>query len=265
MKKIIVFTTHATLNIEHAQLCIQQLSRSDNPETFDDFLVYNTHPNELPNETILQILEEHKIQDTIAKNIKIISSEDINSRSLGSDLINIFTYCQANYESTDRILLLKSDCMVSCNLLSDLSKVEDEHFILTPPFITAKARVKDDEITEYCSRPTYILSDDITFFMEDENNTPGNNDYSKGKSPMDHQILFIACTGKSDYSCHYLTVELSRSVSINCQSWGGVNFQYLRKYWKQPENGFVVHKYHGVISKNRNADRIGCDYFLEGL
>jgi hypothetical protein len=46
-------------------------------------------------------------------------------------------------------------------------------------------------------------------------------------------------------------------LNIKNQSWGGVNLSNLVPYFIETNNSFVVHKYHDIISENRNKDREG--------
>ncbi|MDD4931337.1 MAG: hypothetical protein PHG66_04320 [Candidatus Colwellbacteria bacterium] len=257
MKNILVFITHATLGLEHADLCIEHLGKSVDPLVFDKMIVYNTHQHELSNEKITELITKHKILDRICKEISLFDYNESTPKTLGHDCINIFNFLLNNYSMTDRVLILKSDIMISVNLLSELRDIQSslkQTFILTPPFITAKERVSNDEIREYCSRTSIVLSDEKTFFDEDCNG--GETDHGK-RNPLDKDIKFISCTGKIDFSCHYMSLDLSLVMTVHSKTWGGVNFESCRDFWVGTEKSFTVHKYHSIVSENRVGEREG--------
>lgn len=231
MKKILFFMTHSTLTLNHADICLKSLSLSCDPIYFDSMYIYNTHQNELSNETIHKMCESYKLYDFIEKIVDF--PKDISgSKTLGSDIKNIFDFCKKMYDNEDHIFLLKSDCMISKNLLKEIGEIikNKSQFIITPSFINAKARLSDEQILTYIKRETCVLSDDITFLIEGDALTP-MKDERTNISPHSNSIQFISCTGKSDYSCHYLTVDLCSKVNIKNASWGGVNFDAVRDYW----------------------------------
>jgi hypothetical protein len=251
---IIFFITHTTLNIEHANLVFKSLSKQKNPIKFDKIYIYNSHQHELPNSVLIDEYKKHNID--FINEIREFNYKE-TSKTLGSDIIQIRNYCLSNYKSSDKVLILKSDILVSKNLFNDFTNIQSQSFIFTPPFICAKKRVSNDIIFDYLNRDKFIKSDDITFFVEDENNSNDNDFYNRTIDITNQQILFFSTTGKSDFSCHYLTLDNLDKISISIQEWGGCNFNQLRSKWLSTDNGFTVHKYHRVLSENCNKDRQG--------
>lgn len=256
--KIIFFITHHTLSEDHARMTLKSLSLSNDPMKFTRMYIYNTHAEELSNECLLGLIKEFNIS-TLVDDIKLFPGTYPRNKTLASDIFAIQAYCSSLYKSNDAVWLLKSDCVVSLNLMNEMKKVDKlQSFVLTPPFICAKKRVSNDEISGYCNKPLAVLSDHETFFNEDAYGTPENDFRNRpGESPKDSNIKYIACTVKRDFSCHYLTIDNIMAMSKREQSWGGCWFQNVSDKWIGTYRGFVVHKYHGIESPNRATPREG--------
>jgi hypothetical protein len=259
MKNVIFFITHKTLGIEHAEACFYSLSKQENvPCKFDALYIYNTHQDELSNDILLNLYEKFNLNEFFTE-IKIFNYNSSTEKALGADISVIRNYVMQNYVQEDRVLLLKSDCLLSKNYFNDiLSLPADIPAYFVAPFICAKERIPDTEIFEYISRDLYIPSDDITFFVEDQFGSNNNDFFNRpGVNVTDNSIKFTSCYVIRDFSCHFLSVGLFDFVNIAVQSWGGVNFSALFDYFTGTGRSFVVHKYHGIISENRTNDREG--------
>jgi len=260
MKNIIFFITHATLGEDHADMCFYALSLSKDPIEFDQIVIYNTHQHELSNETVKKIYDRYRYRFSFIKNVVFFNYDDSTAKNLSGDFKAIRNYCLSTYDQNDRILLLKSDCLVSVNLLNELKKMENiREFILTPPFINAKQSVKNHELLERASQEYPILSSTDTFFIENETRSPENDFRNRpGVTPGDKAVKFLACTGKADWSCHFITVNLLGDVIANDANLGqSCNFERIQGYWIGTYKSFIVHKYHGIKSANRDTDRPG--------
>lgn len=257
MKKIAFFITHKTLDYEHARATLYSLSKQTTDEKFDKLYIYNTHQDDISNQTILELCTEFNTR-RLFNQIRIFPYDNNTHKSLGADISTIANYCLQTYDKNDRVLLLKSDCVLSKNYFSDLHNCREGSIYFVAPFICAKARIKDEEIFQYCDRDQFVRSDDITFFVEDQTNS-ANNDFNNrsGVDVMDESIRFTSCYVITDFSCHYLSVELMSLFTVTLQSWGGVKFHNLAPYFVGTDRSFVVHKFHSVISDNRNTDREG--------
>jgi hypothetical protein len=259
MKSIIFFITHKTLGVEYATACFYSLSKQENVSgKFDTLYIYNTHQDELSNDTLIDLYEKFNL-NTFFGEIKLFDYNPNTEKALGADISTIRNYVTKNYVKEDRVLLLKSDCLLSKNYFNDiLSLPVDIPVYFVAPFICAKERIPDTEIFEYISRSSYIQSDNITFFVEDQIGS-SNNDFNNrpGVNVTDNNIKFTSCYVIRDFSCHFLSVGLFDFVHIAVQSWGGVNFSSLFNYFIGTDRSFVVHKYHSIVSENRVTDREG--------
>lgn len=230
MKNILFFITHKTLNIDHnVEMCLNYLSRSYDPLRFDEMYICNSYQEELSNDSILKLTTKYNI-NSICKNIKIFPYDTIDYNSIFSYLIDNY------YLHDDRILLLKSDIMVSINFLNELKTIQnnlDEKFILTPIFIDPKENLTNKEIRNI------ISSDEIVF-----------NEKTKNISPF------------SSVFCHYfsiLTIWEMNIIEID-----DINFLNCKDYWMCTNYSFVIHKSHSSCKNNeeKESDTLIEEYFI---
>lgn len=258
MKHICFFITHKTLTLEHCILTFKSLAIQNNKNMFDKLYIYNSHKDELPNEDIMKYIQEFMLS-SLFKNIQIFDYDETSSKTLGQDISNISSYCQKVYNYEDRVLFLKSDCLLSKRYFDNILNLpQDKPVFFTAPFICAKKRVSNEEILSYILRENFIKTDEITFFVEDRYHSNDNdfNDVNK-VSIYDESIKFTSCYVIIDWSCHLITVGILHKLGITNQSWGGVNLRNLDPYFIETDDCFVVHKYHNIQSENRNASREG--------
>ena len=261
MTKILFFITHTTLDLDHAKMCLYELMLSlkkCGTFRFDRMYIYNTHKEELSNETVLDIVEKYKLSKYISE-ISVFPYNVNTPKRLSSDMSTIFNFCRRNYSREDRVFILKSDLLLSCNVITDINKIISKSFVFTPPFVTAKSDLTNNQLHSYCRRETFIKSDSVTFYNESYDGDKNNTDHKNGKSPFDEQFSFISCNCVFDFSCHYLTVDCMDYIMLDDKDWGGVNFSNCR-HIVTTDTSFTVHKFHEVKSQNRKLDREGCDY-----
>ena len=256
MKNIIFFITHKTLSVEHVVTSFTSLSNQAGNKIFDKIYIYNTHPEEISNDEIKNIFYEKKLNNKIKK-LDIFVYNNLTPKNLGSDLNCIINYAINNYNKNDRILVLKSDILLSKNYFNTVLNLPEGDIFFTSPFVCAKQRVTDDELFEYINREKFIRSDNITFYTEGIE--PGEQtDFNiRGHTITDKNIKFFSCKVVDDFSCHFLSINILDKIKIGYQNWGGVNFNGLRCYIKNSDNCFTLHKYHSIISDNRYSDREG--------
>ena len=259
MKNIVIFITHKTLSEDHAQCTFYSMSQQNVPsdKKFDALYIYNTHQEEISNDLLINLFNYYNLNKFFVE-LKILNNSQI-TKSLGEDIHSIREYFMNKYRPEDRILLLKSDCVLSKNYFEEILGIEQNKSIyFVAPFVCAKSNVSNEEIIGYSRRDRFIKSDDVTFFVEDQNNT-GDNDFNNRKeiSIYDNKIKFTSCYVIRDFSCHFISVELLPKITIQIQSWGGCNFSNLVSYFVETNKCFVIHKYHDIISDNRTTDREG--------
>ena len=259
MKNIVVFITHRTLSGDHAQctFCSMFMQNIPSGKRFDKLYIYNTNQDELNNDVIFNLFKYYNLH-TLFKEVEILNF-DVETKSLGEDIGLVRKYFLENYSTEDRVLLLKSDCVLSKNYFEEILNINDKDQVyFVAPFVCAKSNVSNEEIINYSQRNEFVKSDDITFFVEDQHRSQ-DNDFNNRKeiSIYDKKIKFTSCYVIRDFSCHFLSVGLFPQIDIRIASWGGCNFSNLVQYFVETNNCFVIHKYHDIISKNRQSDREG--------
>lgn len=259
MKNIVFFITHKTLTKDHAEMTFYSMSKQivNTEKKFDKLYLYNTHQNELSNYHLLMLYDTFKL-NRFFNEVCVFNYNDETPKSLGADVLEISNYMKNNYDCDDRVLLLKSDCVLSVNYFDEILSIPEKTVYFVAPFICAKERISNNEIIEYSNRNEYIESDDITFFVEDQTHS-SNNDFTRRKDVRvtDDSIRFTSCYVITDFSCHFISVNLLEKISIEFRSWGGAKFFELTPYFHGTDRCFVIHKYHGIISENRPTDREG--------
>jgi len=258
MKRIAFFITHKTLGLNHAEMTFGGISRQECDGQFDELYIYNSHSDELSNDDLLDLYTKYDL-GRFFKEVKIFPYISSTPKTLGADISAIKAFCNNNFSLWDHVLIIKSDTIPSVNFFDDIFNLPtDRSVYFVAPFICAKKRVSDEDIIEYTKRKTFIRSDEITFFVEDQHQST-NNDFNErdGLDVTSNQILFTSCYVIRDFSCHYFSMSLFDRVRINSQSWGGVWFSALEPYFHPTDRSFVIHKFHDIVSENRSTDREG--------
>jgi hypothetical protein len=259
----LLFNTHTSLTHKHAELSLWALSQQ--PLLWDNFVIYNSHEDELSNDYIEEIINKVKLKDKI-KNIHKVFYDNKSPKSLGFDLYQQFNYALANFNIDDKYLLLKSDYCVSKNFYKsfDLLKSKKKYFF-TIPTVNAKEFVSNEEIKNYLNRDTFIPYDEITYYHGSDmcsNDKP--HDTLNGKTDLDKECKFVSCHILKDYNCHVLdgnTMQYAFFSHGELQTtWGGFGssiYSFLNNGCEFICNtdSFAVHVYHDIISKNRKEPR----------
>lgn len=240
-------------------ICCQNTWPDDGTKKLNELWIYNSHQGEITNEYFKYLYDLYDLGYWF-ESIKFFDYDSTTHKSLGADVYTIGKFCRDRFDKHDRILLLKSDCVLSVNYFQTLLSIpiNQNPIYFTAPFICAKERAGDSDIAHYSIRTEYIPSDDITFFVEDQTNS-SDNDFNNrpGINVTDKQILFTSCYVVTDFSCHFLSVCLFDYITIDLQSWGGAKFHNLLPYLVITDKCFVIHKYHDIISENRSTTREG--------
>lgn len=259
MKRIIFFLTHTTLTYEHADLCFKALGASVNPPIFNELIIYNTHSHELPNEEILKLYDKYDCTRFIDE-VNIFDYPHNTPKNLASDIDCIRNWCLEHYEQTDRVLLLKSDILISSMYLYETTKTDLLPKVLfISAFYNSKRSISDEELYNFSRSDVVVRSSNEIFFIEDENNSKDNNTRDRGKFNLPC-VKYLCCTGKRDWSCPYLTVNIFPHVITRILEWGGWDAEPVKEWWVGSYMSFTVHKWHGVLSENNPNDRSNDDY-----
>lgn len=250
LKKVIFFVTHATLTFRHAEMCLQALSESINPPHFDQLIIYNSHQDELSNDQILMLFSRYKLYRFI-KSVQCFNYDTKTPKTLGGDINQIRDWCLANLSPRDRVLILKSDILVSSEYLNETQKTDHlDKTLFIPVLYNAKKSVSDNELMELCKKNYVIQSGKEFFFMENETSSPENDLRNRMSTFNLPEVKYLVCSGKRDWSCPYITVNLLPQVITEQKIWGGWSAIQLQPWWIGGYKSFIVHKWHGIISVN---------------
>ena len=258
MKEVIVFITHKTLGREHAYATFKSLAMSVDPPEIDDFVIYNSHEDDLPTNDILELFQSFEIG--YIRNVVVFPYDKNTPKTLASDINAVMQYMNIHYGPDDRVLLLKSDILLSRNFLNETKKFAGNtgDFMFVAPLFNAKQGVSDLDIFEFIQLPYAIMSSEEIFFMEDETRSADTDFRNRPEVDMtDKTIKFISCRVKRDFSCHYMPVKSMRMIGLQNKTWGGSSFASLDAVWVGAYKSFTVHKYHSIKSENRAEERPG--------
>ncbi len=117
--RICYFNTHATLGEKHADICFNSLANQSVDYRFDVMYIYNTHPDELPNNKLLSLIDKYRLRHHFDK-IEILPKSD--GKTLGQDMLYLTSHC-AEVEA-ERVLMLKSGYGVSTNFMRGLNLID---------------------------------------------------------------------------------------------------------------------------------------------
>jgi hypothetical protein len=290
-----IFTTHATLTKDHAINSLQSLLLNQTENLFwDYFIIYNSHPEEISNEWLLEKIKELDTNHYIAKIIVYDYDNDQLYKTLTQDLINQFNFLTSlNYNNIDgKILFLKSDYCVSKNFNKVFNRLENKKTILSLPIYNAKSKVLQEEINELCKLETFEYVRDKIYYRGGTNEpiTPGTLDYPNKEEASKEQkndiinqpyseytdghhfdtnpiIRFVSNNVQNDYNVHVFTNDLLEVSNIIVNrafhsdvKWGGVNdlFNEMREFanYSKEIDAFAVHMYHSILSPNCDYNRL---------
>ena len=67
MKEIVFYITHKTLELEHAELTFGSFERQNCDKSFHTLYIYNSHEDELSNETLLELAKKYNLKKFFSK------------------------------------------------------------------------------------------------------------------------------------------------------------------------------------------------------
>jgi|TARA_B110000438_G_scaffold296033_1_gene340069 hypothetical protein len=283
--RICYFNTHATLGEEHADICFNSLANQSVDYKFDVMYIYNTHPQELPNNKLLGLIDKYRLRHHFDK-IEILPKSD--GKTLGQDMLYLTSHCQE--ANPTKVLMLKSDYGVSANFMKGLGDIDtsistDSRFIFTPPTANAKEYIQKDEILQYLQRGAFVPSDEITYYFgSDYADSLGDGDLRVLKDiwhqdpedlaadmrrdfedPTDPRVRFVAHTVRADFNCHYMDGTTFSEIDFqgsnpdrtwNLSFWGIQAAQRVQGVPFIDIGGpFVVHIFHSIVGPNREEPR----------
>ena len=282
--RVCYFNTHATLDRWHADICFDSLANQSVDYKFDVMYIYNTHPHELPNDTLLSLIEQYRLRHHFDK-IEILPKSD--GKTLGQDMLYLTSHCAE--VKPDKVLMLKSDYGISKNFMRGLDMIDNsvekgDQFIFTAPTANAKEYIEKDEIMRYLMRADFAPRCDMTwYFGSDYADSLGTHEFrylkdvwhgdpeDLGKAlricekPTDPSVRFVSHTIRSDFNCHYFDGKTFSEIDFqgsnpertwNLSFWGIQAAQRVQNIpFVDTPGAFVVHLFHSIVGPNRKEPR----------
>tara|TARA_Y100000593_G_scaffold74585_1_gene137368 strand:- start:6150 stop:7016 length:867 start_codon:yes stop_codon:yes gene_type:complete len=273
----LIFITHATLYEKHADWCLNTLlSKQTDDIAWDNFVIYNTHEDEVSNEFILDLIKKYDVNRYV-KNILIFPYDtEIYKKTLNQDIKNWFTILVENglNQENGKTVFLKSDYCVSNNFNEIVKLQQNNDFQWSLPIYNAKERLSFDDIQDRLSLETFIAVDDKTYYRGGDNQsgiTPLGEVSPNGEMDYHPSIDYVSHNYQNDYNLHVYSnnvlqigYDLLHNLDNNAynldSTWGGAHnlFAGMKFYGVKHLDEircFGVHMFHEVKSANRDKDR----------
>ena len=284
-----IFTTHATLTQEHAYHSLYSLlGLQTTTLRWDNFIVYNTHPETISNDWLVEQIQALDVHNQIDNLLVFPYEVGAYPKTLTQDTINHFQILVDNgMNLPGKTLLLKSDYCVSNNFNQVFAEHTSINSIWSLPIHNAKEKVGMDLIYNRLKDETFVVVDDVTYYRGGTNHplTPGTMEepydeqspLEPGANETDPRILFVSHNIQNDYNLHVFTNDTLNACLYICKkvynlesTWGGahdlfnVAFKYTGVQRSTEVRAFGVHMYHGIMSANRNQDRTDPRKVIDG-
>jgi hypothetical protein len=270
-----IFTTHTTLDLKHADYSLKSLlSLQTNNIIWDNFIIYNTHEHELPNENIIDLIKKYDVKNYI-KNILLFPYDpEINKKNLLQDIRNWFDIGLSLelQNNQGKILWLKSDYCVSNNFNKIFLEHNTSKCMWSLPTLGAKQKINYDQILTKLNLSEFTPSDFETYYRggDNPNNQIPNEEISpNGEMDYHPSINYVSHNYVHDFNLHVISndiLELGREIAYHPQvfdmnsTWGGPHnlFYGLKQngvYFSGEYRAYGIHMFHEIISENRLEDR----------
>ena len=270
-----IFVTHATLYEKHADWSLQALFNQTEDIEWDNFIIYNTHEEELSNNIILDLIKKYDTKSYI-KNILIFPYDtNLYKKTLNQDIKNWFTILVENgLNQEGKTVFLKSDYCVSNNFNEVFKQQPNNDFQWSLPIHNAKERLVYKDIEIKLKDNTFIPVDPKTYYRGGDNQsgiTPKEEISPNGEMEYHPSIDYISHNYQNDFNLHvyannvleigYKLLHNLNNDAYNLDStWGGAHNLYagMKHFGVQHLNEikcFGIHMFHEIISANRDKDR----------
>ncbi len=270
-----IFTTHTTLNIEHAEHSLKSLLALQTQDiTWDNFIIYNTHEHELSNEKIIELIEKYDSRRYIKDLLIFPYDQETNKKNLLQDIRNWYDVGLSLelQKSPGKMLWLKSDYCVSSNFNKVLLEHRNNNFMWSLPTLSAKERVNYDSILQKLNIVEFTPTDSETYYRggdNSNNNLPKNEISPNGEMDFHPSINYVSHNYVHDFNLHVVsndTLQLGRDIAYHPQvfdmdsTWGGPHnlFYGLKQngvHFSGEYRAYGIHMFHEIISENRLQDR----------
>jgi hypothetical protein len=270
-----IFTTHATLDLSHAEYSLKSLFQNQTEDiSWDNFILYNTHEHEIANQDIIDLVKKYDHKNYIKEIFIFPYDPERNRKNLLQDIRNWYDIgLSLNLQdSPGKILWLKSDYCVSNNFNSVFKGHKVSNFMWSLPIYNAKQKIKYNNILNKLNLSTFSPIDSETYYRggDNPNNEIPNEELSpNGEMDYHSSINYVSHNYVHDFNLHVIsndTLVLGREIAHHPQvfdmnsTWGGPHnlFFALKNNgveFSGETQAYGIHMFHEIISENRKEDR----------
>jgi hypothetical protein len=271
----VIFTTHPTLDLKHADYSLKSLlALQDTDIVWDNFVIYNTHEHELSNDDLIELILKYDKKNYIQEISIFPYNPEHSKKNLLQDIRNWYDIgLSLNLQYTPgKTLWLKSDYCVSNNFNQVFLEHINNNFIWSLPTLGAKQKISYDNILTKLNLPEFTPSDFETYYRggDNPNNTLPNQEISpNGEMDYHSSINYVSHNYVHDFNLHVIsndTLKMGREIAFHPQvfdmnsTWGGPHnlFYGLKQngvYFSGEYRAYGIHMFHEIISENRLEDR----------
>ena len=143
----VIFTTHTTLDLKHADYSLKSLlALQDTDIIWDNFVIYNTHEHELSNDDLIELILKYDKKNYIQEISIFPYNPEHNKKNLLQDIRNWYDIgLSLNLQhKLGKILWLKSDYCVSNNFNQVFLEHKNNNFMWSLPTLGAKQKISYD-------------------------------------------------------------------------------------------------------------------------
>lgn len=270
-----IFTTHTTLDLEHADYSLKSLLNLQTKDIlWDNFIIYNTHEHEVSNDELVTLIKKYDTKKYIQNIFIFPYNPKENKKNLLQDIRNWYDIgLSLNLQSTPgKILWLKSDYCVSNNFNQIFLEHKNDNFMWSLPTLGAKQKISYKDILTKLTLPKFTPFDFETYYRGGDN--PNNDIPNEEISPngeMDYHpsINYVSHNYVYDFNLHVIsndTLEIGRKIAYHPSvfdmnsTWGGPHnlFFGLKNSgvnFSGEFRAYGIHMFHEIISENRLKDR----------
>jgi len=270
-----IFTTHATLDLTHAEYSLKALLQlQDTDIIWDHFVLYNTHEHEISNEDIIKLIKKYDTNHYVKDILLFPYNPEENKKNLLQDIRNWYNIgLSLELQNTPgKTLWLKSDYCVSNNFNKVFLEHINSNFMWSLPTLGAKQKISYDTILTKLSLSKFTPTDFETYYRGGDNpnnETPNSETSPNGEMDYHPSINYVSHNYVYDFNLHVIsndTLEIGREISHHPQvfdmnsTWGGPHnlFYGLKQngvYFSGESRAYGIHMFHEIISENRLEDR----------
>lgn len=225
----IFWATHLTLTKEHAECSIKYLlEQQTEMTTWDNFVIHNTHPDEISNEYLLELINKYDVHKQV-KSIQIDPRRDSKNHSM--DLIQHMQYVvdRGWHTTPGKTLLLKQEYVVSKTFNRSFNSHPDSRVYWALPIYQAKEKVdwRSNEFDIQQSYNSFIPITPNTMFLRNDANVnewfgwlpnaslrgiPVPSSINGAFADTHPAILFVAVYSQSDLHVQVFSNDICETV-----------------------------------------------------